>query len=222
MELAYNLAIFVFAVVFLGFISGLVRPSILHSFLRKWARRKYILTGGLILVIALSGLISAIEPASVKQARLERDRIAQEQKASETAKQSKIAELKKQEEKPKESSKAKPKTKAKPKPTCDGKKVTSNCAVDGVSYKKYIYHAAIAEKSHAEQVTTYQKQVTGYCTLCQDGTYSPSCATGRGACSHHGGVAQWNAPRYSNVPVYSTKVVVDAPAIDAYTEKIRQ
>ena len=104
--------------------------------------------------------------------------------------------------------------------TCDGMTVITNCTLNGVSYKTYQYHAALPEKSHTEQVTTYEKNVTGYCTLCSDGTYSPSCATGRGACSYHGGVAQWNAPRYSNVPVYSTKTVVDAPAIAEYYEKV--
>ncbi len=106
------------------------------------------------------------------------------------------------------------------KPICDGKTVTSDCEIDNVSYSTYIYHPAVAEKSHTETVTTYKKEVVGYCTLCNDGTYSPSCATGRGACSHHGGVAEWNAPRYSNVPEYSTKTVVDTPAKEAYYEKI--
>jgi hypothetical protein len=104
--------------------------------------------------------------------------------------------------------------------TCNGGTVMANCTLDGVNYKTYQYHAAVPEKSHTEQVTTYEKKVTGYCTLCSDGTYSPSCATGRGACSWHGGVAQWNAPRYSSIPVYSTKTVIDAPAIAEYYEKV--
>ena len=107
------------------------------------------------------------------------------------------------------------------KPLCDGSTITSNCTLDGVSYKTYIYHPAVAEQSHTEQVTTYQEKVTGYCTLCNDGTYSPSCATGRGACSWHGGVAEWNAPISSKVPVYTSKTVIDAPAQDAYFEKSR-
>jgi len=103
---------------------------------------------------------------------------------------------------------------------CDGTTVTTNCTVDGIDYTTYIYHPAVAEKSHTETVTTYKQEVTGYCTLCNDGTYSPSCATGRGTCSHHHGVAEWNAPEYSNVPVYSTKTVIDAPAQAAYYEKV--
>jgi hypothetical protein len=105
-------------------------------------------------------------------------------------------------------------------PVCDGVKVTASCKVDGGFYKTYVYHPAVAAKTHQETETTYKEQVTDYCTLCVDGTYSPSCATGRGACSHHGGVAQWNAPRTSKVPVYGTKLVVDVPAKDAYYDKI--
>jgi hypothetical protein len=104
-------------------------------------------------------------------------------------------------------------------PTCDGTTVTSDCALDSINYKTYVQHPAVAEKTHTETTTTYQEKVTGYCTLCSDGTFSPSCATGRGACSHHGGVAQWNAPITTKVPVNTTKTVVDAPAQEAYYEK---
>lgn len=107
-------------------------------------------------------------------------------------------------------------------PVCDGTTVTSSCTVNSISYKTYIYHPAVPEKSHTEPVTTYKKEITSYCTLCNDGTYSPSCATGRGACSYHGGVSQWNAPVYSNVPVYSTKIVIDAPAVAEYYEKVTE
>lgn len=105
-------------------------------------------------------------------------------------------------------------------PVCDGTAVKSDCSIEGVRYSTYIYHPAVTEVSHNETVTTYKQEVTGYCTRCNDGSYSPSCATGRGACSHHGGVAEWNAPRYANVPQYSTKKVVDTPAREAYYEKV--
>lgn len=108
------------------------------------------------------------------------------------------------------------------KPTCDGSSITAHCVADGVSYATYLYHPAIPEQSHTETVTTYEEQVTGYCTLCVDGTFSPSCATGRGACSHHGGVAQWNAPRYSSVPKRTTRTIVDSPAKEAYYEKVTE
>lgn len=117
---------------------------------------------------------------------------------------------------PRASQKAKPVSN----PTCDGSAVTTNCVVGGVRYIKYVYHPAVPAKTHTETATTYQEEVTGYCTLCNDGTYSPSCATGRGACSYHGGVAQWNAPRYSSTPEYSTKTIIDVPAQKAYYEKV--
>lgn len=107
-------------------------------------------------------------------------------------------------------------------PTCDGTTVIAACTVDAIHYKTYVYHPAVAEKTHTETVTTYHEEVTGYCTLCIDGTYSPSCATGSGACSHHGGVAQWNAPITGNVPAYSTKTVIDAAAVAEYYEKVSE
>lgn len=106
------------------------------------------------------------------------------------------------------------------KPTCDGSAIAANCVVDGIAYATYIYHPAVPEKTRTETITTYRQEVASYCTLCNDGTFSPSCATGRGACSHHGGVAQWNAPRYRSVPVHDTRTVVDAPAQEPYYEKI--
>lgn len=45
-----------------------------------------------------------------------------------------------------------------------------------------------------------KKEVVGYCTLCNDGTWSPSCAVGRGACSWHGGVNAYNVARYRIIP----------------------
>lgn len=104
--------------------------------------------------------------------------------------------------------------------TCDGTTVKGSCKHEGAIYKAYIYHPAVAEITHTVTDTTYKEVVTGYCTLCNDGTYSPSCATGSGACSWHGGVAQWNAPRTSKVPVSTERVVVDAPAVAEYYEKV--
>jgi hypothetical protein len=105
-------------------------------------------------------------------------------------------------------------------PNCDGKEIVSSCKLEDIIYKTYAYHPAVPEKTHTVTDTTYNEVVTGYCTLCNDGTYSPSCATGRGACSWHGGVAQWNAPRTSKVPVYTSRVVVDTPAVAEYYEKV--
>ena len=105
-------------------------------------------------------------------------------------------------------------------PVCDGIDTTEDCTVDGIAYKTYIYHPPVVETTHIEYVTTYKEEIVGYCTLCSDGTYSPSCATGRGACSHHGGVAQWNASRYKKVAVQEARTVIDSPAREAYFEKV--
>ena len=105
-------------------------------------------------------------------------------------------------------------------PTCDGTSITTNCEVDGIVYTIYKYYPAEEENYHYETITTYERQITGYCTLCNDGTYSPSCATGRGACSHHGGVAEYNAPIYSEVPKQEQKKVIDSPAVPERWEKI--
>jgi hypothetical protein len=107
-------------------------------------------------------------------------------------------------------------------PICNGTTVKAKCILEGVVYKTYVYHPAVAEKSHTETTTTYREEIAGYCTLCADGSYSPTCATGRGACSHHGGVAQWNAPRMRNVPVTTSNIVVDAPAQAEFYEKITE
>lgn len=54
----------------------------------------------------------------------------------------------------------------------------------------------------------YDERVIGYCTLCTDGTFSQTCAVGRGACSYHGGVLQYNYPQKLETPVYKYEDVV--------------
>ena len=103
---------------------------------------------------------------------------------------------------------------------CDGITITEDCELDGIQYSLYKYYPAVEEKSHIEKITTYKKEIIGYCTLCKDGTYSPTCATGKGACSRHGGVAQRNAPIYREVPQYEEKKIIDSPAVAEKYEKI--
>jgi hypothetical protein len=50
------------------------------------------------------------------------------------------------------------------------------------------------------QVNPLRRHIAYYETLCNDGT--SSSATGRGACSWHGGVAQWNHPVYQTSRKY--------------------
>jgi hypothetical protein len=45
-----------------------------------------------------------------------------------------------------------------------------------------------------EKINPERKRISGYVTACCDGSYSD--AKGRGACSHHGGVCNWNEPVY--------------------------
>jgi hypothetical protein len=45
-----------------------------------------------------------------------------------------------------------------------------------------------------EKLNPIKKYIIGYMTRCCDGT--SSSARGRGACSHHGGVCNWNEPIY--------------------------
>lgn len=66
----------------------------------------------------------------------------------------------------------------------------------GVFADKAMVMAAVAYRPAVRD----RQQITGYCTLCVDGTYSPSCAVGRGACSFHGEIAQYNYPRYMTIP----------------------
>jgi tetratricopeptide (TPR) repeat protein len=58
---------------------------------------------------------------------------------------------------------------------------------------------ADAEKMH-NKINPIRKRVVGYVTRCCDG--STSSARGRGACSHHGGVCNWNDPIYQEYRKY--------------------
>lgn len=103
---------------------------------------------------------------------------------------------------------------------CDGTNITENCELNGIQYLKYKYHPAEDEKYHFENNTTYTREIVGYCTLCNDGTYSPSCSTGSGTCSHHGGVAQWNAPVYETISHTEHTKVIDSPSVPEWYETV--
>jgi len=53
------------------------------------------------------------------------------------------------------------------------------------------------------KINPLRKRIIGYETLCSDGTSSN--ATGRGACSWHGGVAEWNHPIYETYRKYGNR-----------------
>ncbi len=106
--------------------------------------------------------------------------------------------------------------------TCDGITIIEDCEVDGKEYILYKFHNAVEEVSHIETKTTTTQEIIGYCTLCKDGTFSPSCAVGRGACSHHGGVKAYDSPRYKEVTNTEEVKIIDSPAIDEYWEIIEK
>lgn len=56
-----------------------------------------------------------------------------------------------------------------------------------------------AEKSY-NKFNPLRKKVISYTTRCCDGTSSSS--KGRGTCSHHGGVCNWNEPIYEEYRQY--------------------
>ncbi len=70
-----------------------------------------------------------------------------------------------------------------------------------------IYQSAqlnnVEAKKIYERINPFIKEIIGYVTRCCDGT--TSSATGRGACSHHGGVCNWNDPIYSKRRKYQVK-----------------
>ena len=71
----------------------------------------------------------------------------------------------------------------------------------------HIYHSSGLGNEEAsllyEQVNPYINVIVGYTTRCCDG--SSSSAKGRGACSHHGGVCNWNDPIYRKKRKYELK-----------------
>ncbi len=104
---------------------------------------------------------------------------------------------------------------------CDGITVIENCVLEGIDYELYLIHPEIKEEYHYEEkIVGYNEVITGYCTLCNDGTRSPSCSTGSGTCSHHGGVKEWNAPEYKSVPIYENIKIIDIEAKEEWLETI--
>jgi hypothetical protein len=81
----------------------------------------------------------------------------------------------------------------------------------------YAYKELVTPAVAYKPGTPDTKRVTGYCTLCNDGTFSPSCAVGRGACSYHGGVAAYGVERYVIIP--GTREVAAQPAEYSYNPK---
>lgn len=65
---------------------------------------------------------------------------------------------------------------------------------------EYVFKSLVRPAIPYSPGTPDKKEVIGYCTACNDGTFSPSCAVGRGACSWHGGVAAYNVAQFRITP----------------------
>jgi hypothetical protein len=102
---------------------------------------------------------------------------------------------------------------AKVTPSCDS--VDSGYCQQGQDV--YAYKTLVSPEVPYKPGTPDKKVIAGYCTLCGDGTFSPSCAVGRGACSWHSGVAEYNAPEYRIIP--GTPAVEAQPAVYSYAPK---
>jgi len=85
------------------------------------------------------------------------------------------------------------------------------------SSEDYVYKTVITPAVAYKPGTPDREEITGYCTLCRDGTFSPSCAVGRGACSWHGGVASYGVPKYRIIP--GVPEVQARPAVCSYATK---
>lgn len=83
---------------------------------------------------------------------------------------------------------------------------------------EYVYKTLITPAVAYQPGTPDRKEIIGYCTLCNDGTFSPSCAVGRGACSWHDGVASYNVARYRTIS--GTPAVQAKPAVYSYESKV--
>jgi len=79
---------------------------------------------------------------------------------------------------------------------------------------EYFFKTLVKQAVEYEPAVPDKKIVIGYCTLCSDGTWSPSCAIGSGACSWHGGVAAYNVAQYRTI--YGTPEVPAQPAVYSY------
>lgn len=175
----------------------------------------------LIVVLVIAGFLSVPNGTASSTASNDITSETSKQNLKRTANQSKSSKEKKSTSTPTPSAKPTSIPTPTPVPTCDGTNITTACQVDGVMYNKYIYHPAQPAVTHKETKSADEQVISGYCTLCVDGTWSPSCATGRGACSHHGGVQQFNAPIYTTHTNTWQEDVIDTPAQDAYYETER-
>ena len=73
MEIIYNIIIILIIAVIIAFIAGMIKPNLFKKLLGKKANRKFIALYGIGLLFGLAILSGVSEPASVKQARLDKE-----------------------------------------------------------------------------------------------------------------------------------------------------
>ena len=236
MDVIYNLTGFATLLLIGIAVAGLIKPSLLKRYLKKFAIRRYITIGSFALLLVFGSILSATEPDSVKQARLDKERASKE-----------AALIKKTNEEKQKAAEEEAKKKAEPKVEKKELKETQKIAFakeqqqdaslaigtstlkqTGKDGQKTLYYEVTytdgKETSRTLKSEIVDMQPTHEITLL--GTYTPpaasapaprsspsstppaqspsgtrtgaickdgwrSTATGRGACSHHGGVATW-------------------------------
>jgi len=104
----------------------------------------------------------------------------------------------------------------------DIKNSTPNCENIDEGFCKnsndnYAYKTLESQAIEYKPAVPDRQVITGYCTLCNDGTRSPSCSTGRGTCSWHNGIEESNAPIYKTI--YGTPAIQARPAVYSYSLK---
>lgn len=216
MEIVYYLTTLVLFAVIVLTVWGLIKPTLWRKLLRSRTTRKMIAVSGFTLFVTCGLIISATEPADIKQARLTREKAqkessliqGQKNQANEVKQVTPKIETKEVEEKQpivftKERKEDSSLPSSKTSVTQAGKngektiyyEVTYS---DGKETSRVFKREVVTAEPVAEITTvgtyvapTQTQQSTGARTgaICRDGTRS--AATGSGACSQHDGVARW-------------------------------
>lgn len=79
MEAIFNFLIVAVIAILMATIVGGLKPAVFQRSLKKHANRKSIILGGVASLVLVSGLAGAVEPAHLKQARLDKEKAVAEQ-----------------------------------------------------------------------------------------------------------------------------------------------
>lgn len=221
MEAIYYLTTLALFAVMVVTVWGLIKPKLWRRFLRSRTTRKMIAISGFTLFVACGLIISATEPADVKQARLARERaqkeasLVQKQQKQRTDTKQSAPKIEKKEVEEKQAITFS-KERKEDATLASGKTVITQTGKDGEKIVTYeitytdgketskVYKREVVKTEPVTEITsvgTYIAPTTPPSTQTQQSTGarigaickdgSRSNATGSGACSHHGGVARW-------------------------------